>query len=245
MRLIKFDIFGERVKHGLSMRDGGVSKGHLDSLNLGLKLEDATENLRENYDRFCTEVGVNVDDLVLAYQDHSDKVLVVEEGVGLNHPFEGVDGFITNKIGVPLSVRFADCQGVLMFDPMKRLIAAVHCGWRGNVQNILGKTVEKMIKEFSSDPKDILVGISQSLGPCCAEFSDPMKELPPFMHEYVSDRKVDLWQCSLDQLKKAGIPRLNVELVGHCTVCENDIFFSYRAGKKKTGHMAAVIELGP
>lgn len=243
MQLIKFDIFGDRVKHGLSTRQGGISKEHLESLNLGLQLDDTETNLRENYERFCSKLGVNVDELVLAYQDHTDKVLVIEEKAGLDKPFKGVDGFITNKVGIPLLVRFADCQGVLMFDPIKKVVAAVHCGWRGNAQNILGKTVKKMIEEFGSDAKDILVGVSPSLGPCCAEFTEPTRELPEFMHKYLSHRHVNLWQCSLDQLEEAGISRQNVSLNGRCTVCENDIFFSYRAGKKKTGHMAALIEL--
>lgn len=168
---------------------------------------------------------------------------------GLANPYDAVDGFITATPGIALCVRFADCQGVLFFDPVKRVIAAVHSGWRGNAQNILGKCVAKMTSEFDCNPANILIGISPSLGPCCAEFSDPVNELPEEMHKYISEKipgknpHVDLWQCSHDQLTSVGIPSENIEIARRCTVCENDHFFSYRGGKKTTGHMAGLIML--
>lgn len=176
-----------------------------------------------------------------------------------NASFE-LDGFISNMKNLPLMVRFADCQGVLMFDPVKKVIAAVHCGWRGNVQNILGKAVKKMLVNFGCDAKNILVGISPSLGPCCAEFTDPSNELPEWMQKYIGEKKacgscknnddvsvknnfVDLWQCSLDQLTEAGVLPENIENMRRCTVCENETFFSYRVGGAKSGRMGGVVEL--
>lgn len=254
MHFLKFKIFekfGNVLKHGLSTREGGVSEGNLSSLNLGQFLGDSEENLRENYKRFCEEVGVDEEKLVMAEQEHGDGILIVKndvEGVnyGWDKPLKVYDGFVTDVVGVPLFVRFADCQGALFFDPVKRVIAAVHSGWRGNVKNILGKCVRKMVKEFGCNSGNIFVGISQSLGPCCAEFSDPVKELPEWMHKYIGGedgRHVDLWKCSFDQLVNAGVRAENIEIMRRCTVCENDIFFSYRGGKKKTGHMGAVIQL--
>ncbi|MDZ4209879.1 MAG: peptidoglycan editing factor PgeF [Candidatus Curtissbacteria bacterium] len=252
--LHKFDVFkgfDQVLTHGVSTREGGVSEGPFASLNLGLQVDDKEENVRENYERFCGALGVDIDKVCIAYQEHTDKVLVVrkedvESGrlqIGLDNVFEGIDGFMTDVKGVPLMVRFADCQGVLMFDPLKKVIAAVHSGWKGNVQNIIGKTVLKMVAEFGCEPSSLLVGISPSLGPCCAEFSDPYNELPKFMHQYVKDGRVDLWQCSLDQLYEAGVSAEKIELSGRCTVCENDKFFSYRGGKKITGHMGGLVML--
>lgn len=232
------------------MRDGGVSEGHLASLNLGLDVGDSETNLRENYWRFCGVAGVPMERLVVALQEHSDKILTVDgaayggrKNSSFPEPISGVDGFITDIPGVPLMVRFADCQGVLMFDPVRQVIAAVHCGWRGNVKNIIGKAVKRMVDEFGCDVCDILVGISPSLGPCCAEFSDPSTELPEFMQKYVSGRRVDFWQCSFDQLVDAGVLPEHIEIARRCTVCENDKFFSYRGGQRKTGHMGGVIML--
>lgn len=239
-----FDKYRETIGHGISTRAGGVSTGHLEGLNLGIALGDSKENLAENYRRFSESVGFDLDSLVLANQDHTDQVLVVKEaGKGYGDPVFGVDGFITDIVDVPLMVRFADCQGVLMFDPVKRVIASVHSGWRGNVQNIIGKTVGRMVKEFGVNPGDLLVGISQSLGKCHAEFSDPIAELPEEMHKFIDGKFVDLWACSMEQLLERGVLEENVEMARRCTVCENDEFFSFRGGKKLTGHMGGVIWL--
>ncbi len=246
-----FEKFDDVVRHGLSMRDGGVSKGPFESLNLGLKVDDDKKNVRENYRIFAEKVGFDLDLLCLAYQQHTDKVLVIrkedlDDGsieIGLENPFNAIDGFITDVPGVTLMVRFADCQGVLVLDPVKRVVSAVHSGWRGNAKNIIGKAVMKMVNEFECNPSDLLVGISPSLGPCCAEFTDPLKELPEFMHKYVDGQHVNLWQCSLDQLDEVGVPFHNIEIARKCTVCKNNEFFSYRGGNKTTGHMGGVIQL--
>ncbi len=277
MEILKFKIFeayGVVLRHGLSTRKGGVSgreagNENLASMNLGLPGDiDSEENLRENYRSFCEAVGVDEECLVVPIQEHSDKILVLKEGAhfvpgngislpdhdgkfGWRKPVEGYDGLITNAKNLPVMVRFADCQGVLFFDPVKSVIAAVHCGWRGNVQNIIGKAVKKMVAEFGCDAGDILVGISQSLGPCHAEFTDPAKELPEWMQEYVGKKAgakelhVDLWQCSFDQLTETGIVAKNIEMMRRCTVCENNIFFSYRVAGEKYGRMGAVIQLTP
>mgnify|MGYP001055272422 CR=1 FL=1 len=243
MQLLKFEIFGDKIMHAVSTRDGGVSSGPYESLDLRLEGGDSPKNVRKNYEIFSEAVGFNLDALAIAHQEHTDKILVISDPVGLDNAIRGVDGFMTNQKNIPLMVRFADCQGVLFYDPIKQVIAAVHSGWRGNTKNILGKTVAKMKSEFGSNPANILLGISQSLCPKCAEFSDPMMVLPESMHKYINGKHVDLWQCSLDQLEASGVLLDNVELMGRCTVCEYDKFFSVRAGKTVTGHMGAVIQL--
>lgn len=249
MRYLRFKIFEEYsgvIKHGISTRHGGVSTGCFESLNLGIGGGDSEDNLAENYKRFCCGLDVDENKIVLAKQEHTDKVLSLKNAdgdFGWQKPLSGTDGFITNLCGVPLMVRFADCQGVFMFDPVRRVVAAVHSGWRGNVQNIIGKAVGKMVVEFGCKPENILVGISPSLGPCCAQFSEPEKELPDWMQKYVKNKFVDLWQCSLDQLTEAGVSLKNIEIMRRCTSCESKDFFSYRRDKGKTGRTSGVIEL--
>jgi polyphenol oxidase len=243
MQLIKFELFPEGIMHGISTRKGGVSEGPYESLNLNL-VGDDNEKIQENYRLFLCEVGVGKN-IAVAYQKHTDRVLVVDKNskLGLETPYDDIDGFITQEVGIPLVVRFADCQGVLIYDPVKRVIAAVHSGWRGNAQNIIGKTIDRMKKEFNCDPINILIGISQSLGPCCGDFTDPLNELPSEMHKHVNGKKVDLWACSKEQVLNCGIPETNLEILERCTLCENDKFFSFRADKGITGHMAAVIQM--
>lgn len=241
--IYKFSIFDalDGVIQGISMREGGVSEGPFESLNLGLDVGDKFENVEENFSRFCGELGADMDKLCLAFQDHTDNVVRIDEGAGFEHPFENVDGFVTNVVGTPLMVRFADCQGVFLHDPKKRVISAVHSGWRGNTQNIIGKAVEKMVAEYGCDAGDILSSVSPSLGPCCAEFTDPLRELPKEMHKYISDRHVDLWECAYDQLLGAGVLVDNIEMARECTKCNKDKYFSFRGGNKMTGHMGGII----
>jgi len=237
-----FKIFNsDQVAHGISDRHGGVSPAPYDSLNLAVDdSEDKWSNVAENYRRFCEEVGVDFTRLVVPIQRHTDNILVVKEGFGIEQPIDHVDGFMTNVVGLPLLVRMADCQPVLMHDPVKRVIAAVHSGWRGSVQNIIGKAVRKMGAEFGSNPADILVAIGPSIGPCCCEFTDPYVELPEEFHKYIDKQlTVDFWKCSLDQLAAEGVKQ--IELSGVCTSCNTDKYFSYRSEKPKTGRMAALI----
>jgi polyphenol oxidase len=259
----QFDIFSDHteiLKHGLSTRHGGVSDTPFASLNMGFQYEeDPAENVVENYGRFCEAVSVPVDNLVVPVQNHTDVVVAIREveAFGLGRAFEQVDGFITDVVGLPISVRFADCQGLLFFDPVKRVVAAVHSGWRGNTKNIIGKCVRKMVAEFDSNAANILVGIGPSLGPCCAEFSNPREELPAEMHRYIETSDddgagghVNLWQCAVDQLLAEGVLANHIELAEVCTSCNTDEFFSYRgdhrqsgARKPMTGRMAGVIML--
>ena len=243
--LYKFEIFRkfeEVIAHAVSTRNGGVSTGPLESLNLGLQVGDSEENLKENYKRFAAAANIPREKIVIAYQNHTDKVMIIDDSDG--QPVDEVDGFMTATIGLPIMVRFADCQGGLFFDPAKKVIAAVHCGWRGNVQNIFGKTVRQMLKSYGCDPSDILVGIGPSLEPEAAEFSDPFNELPVEMHKYVdSQNKVDLWKCSRDQLMTEGVLAENIEIAGLGTYARVADFFSYRYSGGKMGHMGGVIML--
>jgi len=127
-------------------------------------------------------------------------------------------------------VKAADCQGVLIYDPKNEAVAAVHSGWKGSALNIIGKTIEKMKLKYGSDPQDLLVAVSPSLGPCCAQFSDPNKELPDFCKPFIKPNKhVDFWALTLHQLAEAGVTEDHIELSGLCTKCQPG-YHSYRNG---------------
>lgn len=175
---------------------------------------------------------------IFSNQLHGDGVIIVNESP--QQQFEG-DAFITNKKNLPLAIKVADCQGMVIFDTKTNTIAAIHSGWRGSVLNIVGKTVNKMSEVFKSNPSDLIVGISHSLGPCCAEFSDPKTELPESVHPFIRGRNVDLWSLSLKQLTDAGVPENQIEMIRECTKCKTDSYFSHR--NKDKGRMAVFIEL--
>lgn len=164
-------------------------------------------------------------DLIVGNQIHTDTINLISQ-----KPIETLQGdaIITKEVNLPIAVKVADCQGILIFDPKTQSIAAIHSGWKSSCLNIIGKTVKRLTGEFGSDPKDLLVGISPSLGPCCAEFSDPKTELPDFVHPFANNRHVDFWALSLDQLKNTGIPEKQIEFKRECTKCHPNGYYSYR-----------------
>lgn len=175
---------------------------------------------------------------VFMNQIHKDDVVAIEEKPRIQITGDAV---ITQKKGLSLAIKVADCQGVLIYDPKTNGVAAVHSGWRSSALNIIGKTIKKMQSELRSQPSDLLIGISPSLGPCCAEFTDPKKELPDFIQPYVNKNKVDFWSLSLAQCTKAGVLENQIEIAKTCTKCHPDKYFSHR--NKETGRMAVFIGL--
>lgn len=158
------------IRHGFTTRLGGVSTGIYESLNLGLHLEDDRTSVLENYRRLGKSIGIDYTRISCPNQVHKDNILVVtEEDAGdgivrdLTH-FE-VDAQITNVRNIPLIVYTADCVPILLADPVSRVIASVHAGWRGTVAGIAAKTVEKMVEVYGCLPENIHAAIGPSIGP--------------------------------------------------------------------------------
>jgi YfiH family protein len=142
-----------------------------------------------------------------------------------------------------LTILVADCQPVMLYDPVRAVVANIHSGWRGSIADIIGRTVAVMKERFACRPAEIIAGIGPSLGPCCAEFVNYRQEIPEALWSYqVSDNHFDFWALSRDQLVWAGLLPEHIETGGICTRCHSDLFFSYRAAQQ-TGRMAAVIGL--
>jgi polyphenol oxidase len=122
-------------------------------------------------------------------------------------------------------------------------IANVHCGWRGQVLNILGETVRLLQSRFGTRPADLYAAVGPSLGPCCAEFRNFRREFPPALWTYqVQPTYFDLWRLSRDQLTAAGLSPARLDLAGLCTRCGADDFYSYRRDQV-TGRQGAIIAL--
>ncbi len=141
-----------------------------------------------------------------------------------------------------MAIQVADCQSVMMFDPVNKVIANIHSGWKGSIKNIIGRCIEQMNNGFGSRPADIMAGISPSLGPCCAEFMNYKTEIPGCLWQYRMKHTVyfDFWQMSMDQLIETGVQAKNIENMNICTRCNPHDFFSYRKARQ-TGRFACVI----
>jgi YfiH family protein len=234
------------IRHGIFTRHVGHSTGDFQSLNVSLDLGDAAGLVRKN--RNLVSQVIEGQDLVFVKQVHGDQVVILNpkniDSYGGNHRALGTgDALVTNVSGKFLATQLADCQSILLYDPIRQVVANVHSGWRGSIKNILGRTLGVMEKYFKSYSADIIAGIGPSLGPCCAEFVNYRKELPQIFWRYkLTDDHFDFWTLSRDQLTHAGVLGENVEISRICTKCNTETFFSYR-GEGRTGRFAAVIGL--
>jgi YfiH family protein len=182
--------------------------------------------------------------LVSVNQVHGSDILTLrpDDPVPLGRTVNA-DAMITNVAGLALMVKQADCQAVMLFDPVKHVIANVHCGWRGSVLNILAAAVARARAEFGSRAADLRALIGPSLGPCCAEFRSYREMLPrEFRAFMVSEGYFDFWSISRWQLIRAGLAERRIWIAGLCSRCHAERFFSYRASKI-TGRSASVIML--
>jgi YfiH family protein len=244
----KFPILAKfpEIQHGIFTRNGGHSNGHYRSLNTSFGVGDDPDNVEKN--RFLISQCLDKNKLVFASQVHGTKMLVIDADDKLapagrsGYPLVG-DALVTDLKGKILVVQVADCQSIFLYDPYCNVIANVHCGWRGSINNIIGQAVSAMKTQFGCHPQHIVAGIGPSLGPCCAEFIHYKKEIPKqFWYYKNKSNHFDFWAISFDQLKCTGVLGKNIYTSKVCTKCNTDLFFSYR-GEVTTGRFAAAIGL--
>jgi YfiH family protein len=236
-----------QCRYGLFDRHGGVSRAPFASLNIGLAVGDSVEAVATN--RRLVKGQMGVEWLLSARQIHGEEVYLLEQTPDRDVEVEGYDALITNQPHVGLVVQHADCQAVLLYDPVKQAIGAVHSGWRGSVLNLIGKTVQAMTGAFGTDPTTLRVVISPSLGPCCAEFVNYELELPVSFQEFMNAHsRFNFWEISKRQLLDCGVVEQAILLPTICTSCSAD-YFSYRRacreGDSVTGRNCSVIALIP
>ncbi len=247
-----------KLVHFVTSRSGGVSLPPYNSLNLGLHTADNQEHVLLNRALLAKETRIAKEKFLYASQVHSGDVKIidktaVENGVLLQNP--RTDATITALPGICLMVMVADCVPLLLFDPVKRVSAVIHAGWRGTVHQITTNTIRTMVSYFGCNPTDILAGIGPSIGPCCYEVGDDVKEFVAqsfgttegyLVHKNPPSKPhFDLWYANHKQLTDNGVKPENIETSELCTLCHSDIFFSSRASGGITGRFAAGICMLP
>ena len=247
------------LQHGFSTRKGGVSKEHLASLNLSFSVEDAKENVLENFRRIGERFGKTPEDFVLSKQSHETKVLKVGtkdrgKGITKDRDYEGIDALITDEEGIILSCFSADCVPILFYDPVHKAVGACHSGWRGTKGKILQNVVEEMRKHFTSNPAEILIAIGPSI---CKEQYVVSEDLAlSFLEDYpdlgedtaspiqrISKDKfqLDLWDLNRRIALDCGIKEEHISISGYCTMENPELFFSHRYSQGKRGLQGAFI----
>jgi polyphenol oxidase len=224
-----------------STRHGGVSKAPYASLNLGNSTDDAPENVVENRTRFWQSLGVSAGQVATSHQVHGSEVLLVTQP----GRHEGYDALITRQRGIVLAVTIADCTPVLIYDARQQAVAAIHAGWRGTVQEIVLKTLQKMRQQFGTDPADCHAYVGTCIDECSFEVGDEVAEQFSQDHKWFNERAgkyyVDLKKANRDQLLGAGLLPDRIELSAYSTVLHNQDYFSYRLEGGRTGRMLACI----
>jgi len=235
------------ISHAIFTRHGGHSRFPYEELNISLKSSDAPEKIHTNRSLMADCIDA-ARPIMFAYQVHGADVVSLkcaDNWTDSQKRSENImgDAMITDTLGMPLAIQLADCQAILMYDPVNSVIANVHAGWRGSIKNIIGKTIQRMQSDFVCQPRDLHAVISPSLGPCCSEFKNYQTEIPEKFWLYRDSRnRFNFWEVSRDQLTAAGVLFENIELSGICTKCNGHLFYSYRKNQE-TGRFAAVISL--
>lgn len=176
--------------------------------------------------------------LLVPQQNHTANIAIFPSSEGFSY----VDGIITGQKKVGLLVRHADCQAAFFYDEKKQVVAAVHAGFRGQIQKIYSETLKKMKQDFGCAMQDIKVAISPSLGFDHAEFINYKTEFPQSLHTYQKDGYMDLKKMAFDELVLMGIHPSSIDIDERCTFCDDALFYSYRKNKTQS-RLASLIFL--
>ena len=188
-------------------------------------------------------------------QVHGTDALVVDRALTSADRFSsGWDALVTDQRGIMVAVRTADCVPVLLYDPKRKIVAAVHAGWRGAVAGIVGKTITVMESRFGTVSEHVQVSIGPSAGVCCYEVDqtvlDKLPEACPDFQKVVRGQRggkahLDLKLLIREQARNAGVRQDAITSVNLCTICHEDLFFSYRRDGTVFGTMVSAIGLAP
>ncbi len=225
---LEFELLAElpKLKHAVFLRHGGVSTGPYSSLNVGGGTGDDSQHIVRN--REIVKQCMGATELIAGYQVHGK---VIAEYCG-EYELGNCDGLATKLQGAALMIKHADCQAAIIYDPIMHALANVHCGWRGNVQNIYAEAVNFLREKYGSKPENLLVGISPSLGPDNSEFKNYQTELPESFWKFqIKPTYFNLWEIARLQFTAAGVLPHHLEIAGICTYANEKDYFSYRRDK--------------
>jgi polyphenol oxidase len=238
-----------------SVRTGGQSHPPLDSLNFSMSQGDTQDNVSHNLSVFCSSVGIDPNSVITCRQVHSDEIVVVEAAPD---SAPSADAIVSLRPGFFPAIKTADCVPVLILDPVNRISAAVHAGWRGTVLGITGKVVRFMMQEYATDPEALIASLGPAIGPCCYEVDDavlvPFRKSVPNADKFIHTEEIPYGgtssgkSCRLDleaanhaALMAQGVAAENIHPVGQCTCCNSSLFFSYRRDGTRSGRHIAVV----
>lgn len=247
-----------RLQHAVFTRQGGMSRAPYDTLNLSLSVPDVEAAVYANRSRAYATHGRTNDTLVHAHLIHGAEVARVSQR-DFGKYVGPVDALITDERECGLTMNYADCAALFLYDPVHEAIGLGHAGWKGAVKDLPGSMVQAMRQAYGSNPSELAAGIGPCIGPCCYQvgervisvvhgaFDDPGSLLvtaPGGSSSAAAHGRphFDLPEANRRRLADAGVR--TIEMSGLCTACRTDLFFSHRAEKGRTGRFGALLVLG-
>lgn len=243
------------VQHAYSLKN-------FDAFNNSTLLNNK-DKLMKNYSDLCNSIGINYNKIVRPKQMHTDNIVCVKGEISHIHivdeEYQHTDGLITDKKDVVLSLTYADCVSIFLFDPIKKVIANIHSGWRGTVKKIGMLAVEKMVKEYECKLENIIACIGPCIGVChfqvdddvCCKFKESFSNIGKIddiikIGNIVNGKQkyyIDIALANSLILKTSGLKEENIIQSNICTVCNSDLLHSYRVEKSNFGTNTAIMSL--
>lgn len=245
---------GLPVSAHVSTRHGGVSPAPWNSLNFSVKRGDDPERVAANRMRLAEALNLDRSRVTTCRQVHGVTTVAVTEA-DAGRLQEGADGLATDAPGLPLSLVFADCVPVVLYDRGRHALGVCHAGWRGTMEGAAAAALATMVRTFGTRPADVVAGIGPSIGPASYEVGDEVMSAAErsiygaFRHVVYANGSgephFDLWAANAEQLMDAGVPASQIEVSGLDTARNLQDFFSHRAEQGQCGLFGMVAWLHP
>lgn len=239
-RVLKSSLFEDtKIAAFFTTRDLSLKSG---------ERQDLAEQVEQNKKFVCEVLNIPFENLIIPIQTHNDNIEIITSPFTL-HPslIQNTDALITNQKNIALALNFADCVPIIFYDSVEKVVAEAHAGWRGTAAKIAQKTINKMQEEFNCKPQNIICAIGPSIGKCCFEVGDDVREkLLETVDNSEKGLVYDKMNVNLKLINKFQILAMGVEKIDvceDCTCCKTELFFSYRQEKGKTARHSAVIML--
>lgn len=242
MKLIQSEIFKKypEIIFGFSTKIG-LNRQAPYYFNVSFSVGDDEKIVKENRESFFNKLGLSENEVAVQKQIHSDIVKYAAHG-GMNGES---DAMITAKKNLGLAISVADCTPVFIYDPVNKIIAGVHSGWRGTEKKILTKTLQKLVEDFNSNPRKLIAYIGPSI---CQKNYEVGKEVADLFDEKYKAKKndkylLDVSAANYDMLISFGLLKNNIEKSELCTYEEKNLLHSFRRDGQRSGRSIGIIAL--
>ena len=228
----KLSKFSE-ISHGFFNKNGGVSEGIYKSLNCGTGSKDKKSNVNKNLKIVKRKISKKSKEIFLVRQIHSNKFIFLSKNTKIKNRKINADAIITERKKIPIAVLTADCVPLLLFDKKRKMIAAIHAGWRGALKGIINKVIKFMLKKGCSK-KHITAAIGPSINSknynVKIDFKDKFIKKDKENKKFFKNKKnviyFDLPNFVRSQLKSNEIT--NIDMINIDTFDKKNNFFSAR-----------------